>query len=72
MAAPGEFAKRRREEARKRREVVNGIIEILIPTINDMKMWEIRGLLSEIQSTIELKFNPFRTFRQAIESRKGK
>jgi hypothetical protein len=64
--------RKRREQAKKRRELVNGIIEFLTPTIKDMKIWEIRGLLSEIQSTIELKFNPFRTFEQAISYRKGK
>jgi hypothetical protein len=65
-------ARKRREEARKRRELVNGIIEFLTPTIKDMKVWEIRGLLGEVQSTIELKFHPFRTFGQAISHRKGK
>ena len=64
--------RKRREQAKKRRELVNGIIEFLTPTIKDMKIWEIRGFLSEIQSTIELKFNPFRTFEQAISYRKGK
>jgi hypothetical protein len=65
-------ARKRREEARKRRELVNGIIDFLTPTIRDMKIWEIRGLLEEIHSTIELKFHPFRTFGQAISYRKGK
>ena len=65
-------AKRRREEARKRRELVSGIINFMTPTIKDMKVWEIQGLLGEIQSTIELKFHPFRTFGQAISYRKGK
>lgn len=72
MGKPTEEGKRRREEARKRRELVNGIIDFLTPTIKDMKVWEIRGLLSEVQSTIEVKFHPFRTFEQAIEYRKGK
>lgn len=67
-----EEARKRREQARKRREIVNGIIDFLTPTIKDMKMWEIKGLLSEIQSAIELKFYPFRTFEQAIEYRRGK
>ena len=64
--------KKRRDDARKRRELVNGIIEFLTPTIKDMKAWEIRGLLSEVLSTVELKFHPFRTFGQAIEFRKNK
>jgi hypothetical protein len=72
MAAPGNDAKRRREQARKRRDLINGIIEFLTPTINGMRAWEIRGLLNEVLSTIELKFHPFRTFGQAIEYRKGK
>ena len=65
-------AKKRREEARERREIVNRIIDFLTPTIKDMKVWEIRGLFSEILSTIELKFHPFRTFEQAISYRKVK
>lgn len=56
----------------KRRKLVNGIIKFLTPTIKDMRLWEIRGLLSEIQSTIELKFHPFGTFGQAIKHRRGK
>lgn len=65
-------ARKRREEARKRRELVNGIIDFLTPTIKDMKLWEIKDLLRDIQSTIELKFNPFRTFEQAISYKKQK
>jgi hypothetical protein len=72
MPAPGTDAKKRREEARKRREIVNGIIDFLTPTIKDMKVWEIRDLLSGVQSAVELKFHPFRTFEQAMEYRRGK
>ena len=72
MPALTEEGKRRREEARKRREIVNGIVGFLTPTIKDMKVWEIRGLLVEVQSAIELKFHPFRTFEQAISYKKGK
>lgn len=72
MTALTEEVRRRREEAQKQRKIVRGIIEFLTPIIKDMKIWEIRGLLGEVQSTIELKFHPFRTFDQAIEYKKGK
>jgi hypothetical protein len=72
MTALTEEVRRRREEAKKQRKIVNGIIEFLTPTIKGMKMWEIKGLLNEVLSTIELKFHPFRTFGQATSYRKGK
>jgi hypothetical protein len=65
-------ARKRREEARKERELVNGIIDFLTPTIKNMKMWEIESLIGKVLRTIEFKFHPFRTFEQAIEYRKGK
>ena len=72
MTALTEEVRKRREEAQKQRKIVSRIIEFLTPTIKDMRAWEIKGLLNEVQSTIELKFHPFRTFGQAISYRKGK
>ena len=72
MTASTEEVRRRREEAQKQRKIVSGIIDFLTPTIKDMKVWEIKDLMREIQSAIDLKFHPFRTFGQAILYRKGK
>lgn len=72
MTALTEEIRKRREEARKRRELVNKHIDLMIPTIKHMQIGEIESFLNEVQSTINLKFHPFRTFSQAISYRKGK
>ena len=61
-----------KRESLKKQNLIDGIIEQLMPTIKDMMGWEIEKLLDDVNRSIQGSFTPFRTLGDAVSYRESK